>query len=275
MREHYWRAITAQYGRDEKAFKRRLRKFFNDQRARVSNWDIPTLAGAGALRSDANDLLKFLAAQLDYTPSPLSTPMHAMLSARRPTGAPGLDIALGWHVLASPDGGEIAWHNGGTGGYRSFIAFDPKARTGVVVLSNMSTQAGVDDIGRHVLNPSFPLLAPPVTRTAVALGEDVLERYVGTYELAPNFTITVTRENGRLFLQATGQARVELFPSSEREFFLKAVDAQITFDVDAQGRVTQLTLHQNGANQVAKRLSSAPPRSARPSAGSVARVVVR
>ena len=139
----------------------RLAPGHNALRARVANWDLPTLAGAGALRSTANDLLQFLAVHLGYTRSPLSSAMAAMLAARRPTGTPRLDIALGWHILSSPAGGEIVWHNGGTGGYRSFMAFDPKSRTGVVILSNMFTLTGVDEVGRHILDQSFPLTAPP------------------------------------------------------------------------------------------------------------------
>jgi Domain of unknown function (DUF3471) len=77
---------------------------------------------------------------------------------------------------------------------------------------------------------------------------------VGRYELAPNFILTVTREGGHLFTQATGQPKVEIFPESDRDYFLKVVDAQITFETDSQSRVTGLILHQNGMNQPAKRI---------------------
>jgi CubicO group peptidase (beta-lactamase class C family) len=137
--------------------KQRLAAGHNAMRVRVPKWDIPALAGAGALRSTANDLLAFLAAELGYAPSPLNAAMASMLRTRRPTGVAGLDVALGWHILTTPSGREIVWHNGGTGGYRSFVGFDPKARTGVVALSNMSTMTGVDDIGRHLLDPALPL----------------------------------------------------------------------------------------------------------------------
>jgi serine-type D-Ala-D-Ala carboxypeptidase/endopeptidase len=124
---------------------------------RVANWDLPALAGAGALRSTANDLLSFLGAFLGYPHSPLAECMRAMLSVRRPTGVPHLEVALGWHLLTR-FGREIAWHNGGTGGYRSFVGFDPAAGSGVVVLSN--SRASVDDIGCHVLDPRYPLARP-------------------------------------------------------------------------------------------------------------------
>ncbi len=224
----------------------------------VANWDIPTLAGAGALRSTANDLLAFLAANIGIEKSPLATSMAAMIAARRPTGTPNLEIALGWHILTR-NGHEIIWHNGGTGGYRTWIGFDPKSRTGVVVLSNTSTNAGADDIGLHLLDPAFPLLQPAKERHEVKVDAVVLEKYTGRYQLAPNFIITVTRQGDQLFAQATDQPRFEIFAESPREFFLKVVDAQITFVVDASGRATSLVLHQNGADQPAKRMEGELP----------------
>jgi CubicO group peptidase (beta-lactamase class C family) len=122
----------------------------------VENWDLPTLPGAGALRSTANDLLNFLAANLGYSKSPLPLAMAAMLKTRRPTGGAGLEVALGWHIFTG-NGKEVIWHNGGTGGYRSFIGYDPAAGIGVVALSNAQTEVGVDDIGRHLLDASVPL----------------------------------------------------------------------------------------------------------------------
>jgi CubicO group peptidase (beta-lactamase class C family) len=125
--------------------------------APVANWDIPTLAGAGALRSTANDMLIFLAANLGYVKTPLAQAMADEVSVRRPAGAADMAIAYAWHVQTK-DGNSIIWHNGGTGGYRTYMGYDPKARAGVVVLSNISTPAAPDDIGRHLLNASYPLL---------------------------------------------------------------------------------------------------------------------
>ena len=219
----------------------------------VPAWDLPTLAGAGALRSTANDLLLFLEANLGYTKTPLAPAMAAMLKVRRPTGAPGMEIALGWHV-ANRDGNEIVWHNGGTGGFRSFVAFDPKSRAGIVVLSNAETTAGVDDIGMHLLDPKAPLQPPPTQHKELAVDPKLFDGYVGRYELAPTFILAVTREGDHLFVQATGQPKFEVFPESPKDYFLKVVDAQITFETDAAGRATALVLHQNGKDQRAKRI---------------------
>jgi serine-type D-Ala-D-Ala carboxypeptidase/endopeptidase len=219
----------------------------------VPLWDLNTLAGAGGLRSTADDLLTFLAANLGFVKSPLAPAMGAMLSVRKPTGVPNLDIALGWHI-STGDSREIIWHNGGTGGFRTFMAFDPKARIGVVALSNAETPAGVDDIGQHLLNPNVPLAQPPKQHTEVAVDPKLFDGYVGKYQLTANFILTVTRDGNQLFVQATGQPKFQIFPESEREYFLKVVDAQISFETDGKGRAISLTLHQNGANQKAGRI---------------------
>lgn len=112
--------------------------------------DLPIIPGASALRSTANDLLTFLAANLGYTKSPLAPAMTAMLDVRQPTGNPGLEIALGWHI-STVDGREIVWHNGGLGGCGSFVGYDLKRRVGIVVLSNSEVPAVADNIGLHLL----------------------------------------------------------------------------------------------------------------------------
>jgi D-alanyl-D-alanine-carboxypeptidase/D-alanyl-D-alanine-endopeptidase len=222
----------------------------------AANWDLPTLAGAGALRSTTNDLLTFLAANLGYVKTPLATPMATMLTVRRPTTTPNLAIALGWHVLTM-HGKDLVWHNGGTAGYRTFIGFDPRSRVGVVVLSNAGTAAGPDDIGRHLLDTELPLQAAqaaPKTRTEIAVDPQSIEKYVGRYQLAPSSIFTITRDEAHLFAQISGQPRLEIFASAEREFFLKVVDAQVTFEVDASGRATTAILHQGGRSVPAPRI---------------------
>jgi CubicO group peptidase (beta-lactamase class C family) len=235
--------------------KARLAVGHNEGLEAVSNWDLGALAGAGALRSSANDILTFLAANLGYLKSPLAPAMASMLPVRRKTGIPAMpEIGLGW-LIAKPTSYEIVFHNGGTGGYRSFVGFDPKARAGVVVLSNTFTMAGVDDIGMHLLDSHAPLLAPPREHKEAAIDATLFDGYVGRYQLAPNFVLTITREGDKLFAQATNQIRLQIFPEGARDFFYKVVDAQITFETDKDGRATGLVLHQNGGNMPARRVA--------------------
>jgi D-alanyl-D-alanine-carboxypeptidase/D-alanyl-D-alanine-endopeptidase len=235
----------------------RLARGHDDQLRAVANWDLPTLAGAGALRSSANDLLTFLAANLGQKKSPLAAAMTSMLATRRPTGTEGMSVALGWHTTTNGDR-EIVWHNGATGGYRSFLAFDRKRGLGVVVLANAATTTGIDDIGRHLLDPAVAL-AVSASEKEGKIDSKRLDAYVGRYQLQPRFILTITREGDHLFLQATGQPRFEMFPSSEGEFFLKVVDARISFQADAEGHVPSLILHQNGAHMPASRIAGEAP----------------
>jgi serine-type D-Ala-D-Ala carboxypeptidase/endopeptidase len=205
----------------------------------LPNWDLPTFAGAGALRSTVRDMLTYLAANLDTLAGPLSRAVRHAHTPRRNAGNAGMRIGLAWHILSRPIG-SIVRHNGGTGGYRAFTGFDHARRIGVVVLSNVNSS--VDDIGFHLLDETFPLSPAPQQRTEVAVDSLVLARYVGEYQLAPAFHITVTRAGAHLFLQATAQPRFRIFAESDSTFFLKVVDAQLTFRPDG------LVLHQNGQN---------------------------
>jgi CubicO group peptidase (beta-lactamase class C family) len=111
----------------------------------VENWDLPALAGAGALRSTANDLLKFLAANMGLTNTNLS---KAMTATQQPRHASGFlrKIGLAWQIETVS--GTI-WHNGGTGGYHSYIGFKKDPPRGVVVLAN--SRNDIDDVGQYLL----------------------------------------------------------------------------------------------------------------------------
>jgi hypothetical protein len=95
---------------------------------------------------------------------------------------------------------------------------------------------------------------PEVARAAITLEPGILKTYEGDYELVPGFVIAIRLKDGRLMAQATGQPEFEIFPSAPAEFFLRAVDAQITFVKDASGSVTHLVLHQGGRDLPGKRV---------------------
>jgi CubicO group peptidase (beta-lactamase class C family) len=219
----------------------------------TGNWDLPTVAGAGALRSTANDLMKFLAAHFGAGESKLFAAMQKALAARADTPMSTTQIALGWHTRKTEDG-EIFWHDGGTGGYRSFIGVDPQKKRGVVVLSN--SVEDMNDIGMHLLDGKFELNK---RRVAVAIEPKILDAYVGQYQLAKDFILTVRNEGGRLFVQATGQGSVEALPESETKFFSNEVNAQITFVRGDDGKATHLILHQGGDHE-AKKISDDVPK---------------
>jgi D-alanyl-D-alanine-carboxypeptidase/D-alanyl-D-alanine-endopeptidase len=205
--------------------KQRMATGHNSTLAPVANWDLPTLAGAGALRSSANDMLTFLEAFLGYKDSPLAPAMKAMLEVCRPLG--NAKIGLGWFIFPT-NGREIAMHDGGTGGFCSFVGYDPKERIGVVVLSNTFTPSGVVDIGLHLLNPKVPVAnpeppRPPKHHTEIPIDPKLLDNYIGRYQLTPSLILEITRDGGRLFAQTFAQTlggpKFELFAESEKDFF--------------------------------------------------------
>jgi serine-type D-Ala-D-Ala carboxypeptidase/endopeptidase len=215
-----------------------------------SGLPLPTLAGAGALRSSVNDLLTFLEAFLGYKESPLAPAMNAMLEVRRPAGK--IEIGLAWFIN-SIDGRQIALHDGGTTGFCSFAGYDAEKRIGVVVLSN--TLSYVDDIGFHLLNPKAPLRnpEPPKQRTAISIDPKLLDNYTGRYQLADR-VLEITRDGDRLFAQGFAEVngqpivgpRFEVFAESEKNFFVKVTGSQITFETGSQGRATSLIMHRVG-----------------------------
>ena len=219
--------------------------------------------GGGGLRSTANDLLAFLAASLGYTQTALAPAMTAMLNVHRPIPPAGLravsgnqEIHLGWRS-GRISGEHLVWKEGSTIGYWSFIGFDPKARVGVVVLSNDGSSP-VEDIGIHLLNPKESLLGasalrPPKERVEVTVDPKVLDGYVGRYKSSVE-AATVTREGGHLIFDPDFGQRLEFYSENSQVFFYKLADWQLTFKTDSQGRAIEMILHGGGSNQRWKRI---------------------
>ena len=205
----------------------------------VPNWDLPTLAGAGAIRSSVNDMLKFAAAACGLKETPLAA---AFALSQGP-------VRLAWQQSTRfPE--PVLWHNGGTGGYASMLACSPGNKRAAVVLSNVALS--VDDIGLHLADSRYPINAP---QREVAVDPAILSKYVGVYELAPGVKLAVTLVGKQLSTQLTGQPSFEIYPSSSTDFFLKVVAAQWTFSADGK----QATLKQNGRETVAKRIADTVP----------------
>jgi CubicO group peptidase (beta-lactamase class C family) len=221
----------------------------------VANWDFPTLTGAGAIRSTMGDMLKYLTAYMQKdTTTAFGRDVQLAILPRRPTTIPNMRIGLAWHIR-DVGSSQIVWHNGQTGGYHSFVGFDPARGTGVVILGNSAT--ATDDIGFHLLDPSAPIMpppAPPAHHTAVAMTQAQLQPYAGSYQLAPSVVLTISLRGRMLFAQLTGQSPLPIYAESADHFFLKAVDATLDFERDSAQRVTAVVLHQNGNETRAPRL---------------------
>ncbi len=207
VRRHVWAPLRMEHTaiRLTPWMRTRLALGHDAQGAVVANWDLDALAGAGAIRSTTSDMLRFAEANLHPERGSLGRAMALAQAGRAPAGAPALRIGLNWMRLAV-SGDTVVWHNGGTGGYRTFLGLLPAHGMAVVVMTN-SAGAGADDIGMHLLVPALPLApkpAPVRQRSAIELPAAILARHVGTYRFGPTFardardvtTALVLHQNG-------------------------------------------------------------------------------
>ncbi len=229
----------------------------NDRLEPVPGWDYAALEGAGAIKSTANDQLRFLAAALQHVETPLAPAIAMMLTIRRPTPTPGLEAALGWHVLRREDQ-EIVMQSGMTGGYSSFLGYRPSSGIGVVVLSNAMNLSGpltgIDDIGMHLLDPRVPLNRVPKQRRPLVIDRTRLDAYVGEYRLGPESHATITREGDRLFMQITDRLKTAIIPESEDRFFTSIGGADVTFVRAADGTPSELHVQDGAVEKTAMRV---------------------
>jgi CubicO group peptidase (beta-lactamase class C family) len=129
---------------------RRLARGYDESGKAVEHWHIPALPGMGALRSDVDDLFRYLAAHHGLSGGdliPVLASTHKTYASLDDTAA----VALGWLVDRSGPARPFWWHDGETGGFHSFAAFEPAGRRAVVILSNGANS--IDDVGFRILSP--------------------------------------------------------------------------------------------------------------------------
>ena len=89
---------------------------------------------------------------------------------------------------------------------------------------------------------------------SIAVDPKTYDAYAGEYEVTPTFMVKVYKEGEKLMTQATGQPAFELFPEGENKFFLRGVNAKVTFTRDDKGAVTGLIIHQGGRDMPGKKI---------------------
>ncbi|GAB4030804.1 serine hydrolase [Spirosoma gilvum] len=206
---------------------------------------------AGGMYSSVDDLYRWGQAMLTNQLLKVNSKRLALTPIK-----PG-NWTYGWGVNQFQKGQQLAFQNGNLPGFATFFVLIPKDETVLIMLANVdntSDATTLEPLLKDLLYITYGMpYQLPVSFKTISVSESVLKKYVGSYQLVPNRILSITLDNRKLFLQVTGQPRFEIFPSSETDFFLKAVNAQLTFQKDAGGRVTQVIVHQNG-DIVAKRL---------------------
>ena len=159
-------------------------------------------------------------------------------------------VGLGWHMGSFP---HTVWHNGGTGGYRTYLAIHSKQKFAVVVLAN-TTSSMIDELANRVFLLVMGRKVRPLRiRQPIAVDRKVLERYVGEYTLTQQARFTITLGKDGLSARLTDQPAFRIFPTSKKRLFYRVVKAEIEFQVAKDGRVTALVLFQHGKEQRAEK----------------------
>ena len=173
------------------------------------------------------------------------------------------DYAVGFAIQKIGQGWYFA-HGGSNWGFRGTLIAHKVKGYGLVILTNADQGGAVaGELSRRIqrvyewdsfAEPAPRGYRPPVERTEITLVESVLRSYVGEYQLSPQLSITITFEDGRLQAQPTGQSKAALFAEAQDKFFLRVVNAQVTFTRATSGEVTGLILHQGGRDQPGRKV---------------------
>ena len=227
------------------------------------------LSPGAALRSTANDLLKYVSANLGLTPSGLTPLMKKTHLFQSHEDTNDIDIGLTWDIMREPDGTNIISKSGATDGFSSYIGFNPTLRRGVVILSNYQ-DFDVFAIGKLLLDSVWQSSKRP---KKIKLSSQLYDSYVGQYQRSQHSasdprigipSIGIYRQTDRLFAKITvlklSPVAVELLPESQTRFFERLTGMPMTFSRDAQDKVTGLTIAYHGIPFSYDKTSDTPPK---------------
>jgi CubicO group peptidase (beta-lactamase class C family) len=206
---------------------------------------------AGALYSTTEDLLRW---EQGFFGGKVLSPS----SLQKMTTPFKNDYAFGLQVH-TVNGRKLIDHGGGIEGFNTMLAYYPEEKLAVIVLGNLNGLAPQEIASKLAAVVHGEKVVMPSEHKEITVSPKLFNGYIGRYQLAPDFVLTITREDDHLFAQATGQPKFQIFPESDRDYFLKVVDAQITFVTDGNDKASELILHQGGQDQHAKRIEGEPP----------------
>lgn len=202
------------------------------------------ISGDGTVNTTSGDLLLWDRALYTERLLPRKE-MDVVFAPGKLNDGKAIDYAFGWMVYKEPDLGNITAHSGGWGGYRTYVERQVDKDRTIIMLQNTDRAILPVKSLRLLLEGKDPPAAP--VHKEVKLDNAVLDRYTGVYQLAPDFQLTVTRQDNQLYAQGTGQGNIPIFPEAENKFFLKVTEAQLEFVQDASMVITKAILYQGGS----------------------------
>lgn len=216
----------------------------------------PNLAGVGGVRATLDDMVRYVQGQLGQVEAPIG---DALALSQKPVSQQP-SMAMNW-MLAPVAGRTVHLHEGGTGGFSSFVAFDTQRQRGVVILSDTAWHSigGLGNLGLHLVDASMPLGKP---RTEARPARAMLDALAGDYRLGNGMKMTLKRKGDALTAQAQGQPEFTLGYDSEGDFYPLRFDAVLRPQRGADGRYAFLWLQGGGAMPATRIDASAPANAA-------------
>lgn len=239
------------YGSDTKIIKKRADGYIAGENGfeNAEQLSMTQPYAAGSIQSTVEDLFKWHQAVQAYKLVKKETLDKAFTRYKLADGKE-VDYGYGWGLGYVQDSPTID-HGGGINGYRTMEIYLPKEDVFAVVFSNCECSSPKEIA---VKLAALTIGKPINSGTEIKVDEEVLKTYTGVYEITPEFSFSVTKEQEKLFVQATGQEKIEVFAESENKFFLKVNDAQLEFVKDDTGNVTKAILYQSGRKTEAKKI---------------------
>jgi len=217
--------------------KNQLERFavpYNSALEETLSWELNVLVGAGGIRSTAKDLLIFARANLYPDETPIGSAIkitHKVIHENANSY-----IGLGWAIIMSSNKKLIA-HNGGTGGFRSYLGFVPEMKTAVVVLTN--TAYDIQCVAKIALRNQQCQL-----NFGFDVSSDLLDQYVGRYQSLQDGEIIISRKKNHLIYEVMGQEKGVLEANTETNFHIQNI-AFIEFVKDDNGNVSHMVFKQD------------------------------
>lgn len=234
--------------------------FNGEEYQNVDFFDTSLASGAGALYSTIEDLSKW--SRSLYTDAVLSQASKDAMFTPSIEEQEGEYYGYGWKI-DTKNGRDRVSHNGGIEGFVAHFAQYPREQISIIVLSNLQTSPILkieQDLAAIIFGEPYEF---PIMRQVIEIDPAIYENYVGQYKFAPSKSLppaasklvfTVTTNSQRIFTQLTGEDPIEIFPESSTKFFLKVVDAQLTFVASDEGLVSRIILHQNGRDRILNKI---------------------
>ncbi|NGX34701.1 MAG: Beta-lactamase [Candidatus Anoxychlamydiales bacterium] len=214
---------------------------------KVPHWGVEVFEGCGAFHSTPKDLARFIEANLGFCKTDIYPILQDAIKTRLPQELPYLDVGHEWNISYQYKP-EIVYHGGATGGHQLFIGFCPETKKGVVVCSNSC--AFIYDIGKNILNKKWYLKK---FRQQAIIVPMMLDKYIGDYQNIDDgskCSIHLKSQGylSMLMLKWGYYPQIPMYPSTEKDFFLKAKPVEINFDLNEENDniVELMTVKYNG-----------------------------